>query len=67
MIANCDGAVLVFGVEFVGEGLGERVVEHGDGFTKGDAVLFEVGGGFGWIELEAWHRTRLWGGPRLGM
>jgi hypothetical protein len=53
MISNCDGAVFVFGVEFVGKGLGEGIVEDRDGFTEGDAVLFEVGGGFGWVELEA--------------
>jgi len=54
-------------MEFVGKGLGEWVVEHSDGFTKGDAVLFEVGGGFGWVELEVWHGIRVWGGSRAGM
>ena len=33
--SNCDGAVFVFGVEFVGEGLGKGIVENGDGFTAG--------------------------------
>jgi hypothetical protein len=35
--------------------------------TEGDAALLEVGGGFGWIELEAWHGTSLGCGSRLGM
>jgi hypothetical protein len=34
--------------------------------TEGDAVLFEVGGGFGWVELEAGHGTRSWGGLGVG-
>ena len=53
MISQVDGAVFVFGVEFVWEGLGEGIIEHSHGLTERDAVLFEVGGGFGWVELEA--------------
>jgi hypothetical protein len=65
--ANRDEAVLVFGVLVVGKGGAEGVVEDGGSFIEGDAVLFEVGGGFGWVELEAWHGTSLWCGSRQTM
>ena len=64
---NCDEAFFVFGVEFVGEGLGQGIVEDSHRLREGDAVLFEVGGGFGGVELEAWHGTSLRAGPMLRM
>jgi hypothetical protein len=30
----------------------EGIVEYGYGFIEGDPVLFEIGGGFGWVKLE---------------
>jgi hypothetical protein len=43
-------------VEFVREGLGERVVEYRRGLAKRNAVFFEVGSGFVRVELEAQGR-----------
>lgn len=46
-------ALLVERMSLVVNGGPEWIGEDGDGFIEGDAVLFEVGGGFGRVELEA--------------
>ena len=45
----------------------EWIGEDGDRFVEGDAVLLEIGGGFGRVELEAWHGISLWAEPQLMM
>jgi hypothetical protein len=44
----------------VRQGGAEWIVEDGDCLVKADAVLLQVGGGLGWVELEVesreWHR-----------
>ncbi len=59
--------MLIQRMKLVVNGGSEWIGEDSNGFVEGDAVLFEVGGSFGWIELEAWHGTSLWCGSRLGM
>jgi hypothetical protein len=69
LYGHSDGneAVFVLGVLVVGQGGTKGIVEDGGGFVEGDSLLFEVGSGFGRVELEAWHGISLWTEPRLKM
>jgi hypothetical protein len=65
--ADGDPAVFIVRVLVVGESRTEGIIEDGCGFVEGHPMFFEVGGGFGRVELEAEHRIRLWVGAGLEM
>ena len=56
-----------FGVRHIEPVFRVQVEEGRDGFVEGDAVLLEVGGGFGGVKLEAWHGISLGAEARVGM
>ena len=55
---NHNPSVLIFRVVRIGKSDGERIVKHGGGFFKGNAVLSPVFGGLVEVPLKSWpHRS----------
>ena len=57
-IANCDEMTLVLGMIGICKGCGQGILEHGDGFVEGHAMLLGISSSLLAIPLEA-HRTIL--------